>query len=143
MGVGTIEQFREGLAILHDAWADNGRSGRPRAMAMAYFALGAGGRAAAKHDLHHYYGWLGPDVAAGITAGALTDSAAVVDWLGAHAEAGAQEVLLMPCSPELDQVDLLAAALSDRAAGDPVADPADRSRRPTCPDPSVLAPRAG
>jgi alkanesulfonate monooxygenase SsuD/methylene tetrahydromethanopterin reductase-like flavin-dependent oxidoreductase (luciferase family) len=113
MGVGTIEQFRVGLAILRDAWADNGRSGRPRALAMTYFALGGSGRAAADRDLHHYYGWLGPDVAADIAAGALTDPAAVVDWLGVHAEAGAQEALLMPCSPELDQVDLLAAALSD------------------------------
>ena len=121
MGVGTIEQFREGLAILGDAWADSRRSGRPRALAMAYFALGRNGRVVADHDLCHYYGWLGPDIAAYIAAGALTDPNAVVDWLGAHAEAGAQEVLLMPCSPELSQVDLLAEALADQHAIHPVA----------------------
>ena len=112
MGVGTIGQFREGRAILRDAWADHGRSGRPRVSVMAYFALGRNGRALAEHDLGHYYGWLGPDVVSGIARGALTDPTAVVDWLGEHAEAGAQEVLLMPCSPELAQVDLLAEALS-------------------------------
>ncbi len=92
------------------------RSGRPRTLARAYFALGRGGRAAAEHDLHHFYGWLGPDIVAGIAAGALTDPAAVVHWLGAYAEAGADEVLLMPCSSELMQVDLLAEALSELRA---------------------------
>jgi alkanesulfonate monooxygenase SsuD/methylene tetrahydromethanopterin reductase-like flavin-dependent oxidoreductase (luciferase family) len=114
MGVGTVEQFREGLAILQGTWTGHRRSGRPRTLAMAYFALGDGGRAAAEHDLHHYYGWLGPDRTAEIAAGALTDPAAVVRWLGAHAEAGADESLLMPCSSELTQVDLLAEALSGR-----------------------------
>ena len=113
MGVGSVEQFREGLAILRDAWARSRRSGRPRALAMAYFALGSSGRAVADHDLRRYYGWLGPDVAADIAAGALTDPNAIVDWLDAHAQAGAKEVLLMPCSPELGQVDYLAEALSD------------------------------
>jgi alkanesulfonate monooxygenase SsuD/methylene tetrahydromethanopterin reductase-like flavin-dependent oxidoreductase (luciferase family) len=117
LGVGsTVEQFREGVAILRDAWAEHRRDGRPRTLAMAYFALGDGGRAAAEHDLHHYYGWLGPDVAADIAAGALTDPAAVVHWLGVYAEAGADEVLLMPCSSELMQVDLLAEALSELRA---------------------------
>ena len=111
-GVGTLEQFREGLTILRYAWAAHRRSGRPRTLAMAYFALGPGGRAAAERDLHHYYSWLGADVAADIAAGALTDPAAVVHWLGAYAEAGADEVLLMPCSSELTQVDLLAESLS-------------------------------
>jgi alkanesulfonate monooxygenase SsuD/methylene tetrahydromethanopterin reductase-like flavin-dependent oxidoreductase (luciferase family) len=117
LGVGsTVEQFREGVAILRHAWAEHRRDGRPRTLAMAYFALGDGGRATAEHDLHHYYGWLGPDVAADIAAAALTDPAAVVHWLGAYAEAGADEVLLMPCSSELMQVDLLAEALSELRA---------------------------
>jgi alkanesulfonate monooxygenase SsuD/methylene tetrahydromethanopterin reductase-like flavin-dependent oxidoreductase (luciferase family) len=117
LGVGsTVAQFREGRAILGDAWAGHGRSGRPRTLAMAYFALGPGGRAAAEHDLHQFYGWLGPDITADIAAGALTDPAAVVHWLGAYAEAGADEVLLMPCSSELMQVDLLAEALSELRA---------------------------
>lgn len=112
MGVGTVEQFREGLAILRDAWAGHRRSGQPRTLAMGYFALGRGGRAAAERDLNHYYGWLGPDITAGIAAGALTDPAGVIHWLSAYTEAGAQEVLLMPCSPELAEVDLLAEATS-------------------------------
>jgi alkanesulfonate monooxygenase SsuD/methylene tetrahydromethanopterin reductase-like flavin-dependent oxidoreductase (luciferase family) len=112
MGVGTVEQFREGLAILHDSWTGHGRSGTPRTLAMAYFALGPDGPTAAEHDLHHYYGWLDADVTAGIAAGALTDPGAVVHWLGTHAEAGADEALLVPCSCELAQVDLLAEALS-------------------------------
>jgi alkanesulfonate monooxygenase SsuD/methylene tetrahydromethanopterin reductase-like flavin-dependent oxidoreductase (luciferase family) len=112
MGVGTIQQFREGLAILRDAWAGHRRGGQPRTLAMAYFALGPGGRAAVRRDLHHYYGWLGPAVAADIADGALTDPDAVSQWLSAYAEVGAQEVILMPCSPEPAQIDLLAEAVS-------------------------------
>jgi alkanesulfonate monooxygenase SsuD/methylene tetrahydromethanopterin reductase-like flavin-dependent oxidoreductase (luciferase family) len=112
MGVGTLEQFRGGLAILRDAWAGHHRGGQPRTLAMAYFALGRGGRDAAEQDLHHYYGWLGRDTAAEIATGALTDPGAVIRWLCAYADVGAQEVLLMPCSPEPAQVDLLAEAVS-------------------------------
>jgi alkanesulfonate monooxygenase SsuD/methylene tetrahydromethanopterin reductase-like flavin-dependent oxidoreductase (luciferase family) len=112
MGVGTIEQFREGQAILREAWATHRRGGLPRTLTMAYFALGPGGRAAAAHDLQHYYGWLGHETATAIVAGALTDAAAVADWLNAYAEAGANEVLLMPCSSELTQIDHLAEALA-------------------------------
>lgn len=112
MGVGTLEQFRDGLAILGKAWAEHGRAGQPRTLAMAYFALGPGGPDAARRDLHHYYGWLGPATAEGIADGALTDPEALGRWLSAYADAGAQEVLLMPCSPELSQVDLLAEAVS-------------------------------
>ncbi len=112
MGVGTIQQFRDGLTILRDAWAAHRRTGRPRALAMAYFALGPGGQVAVRRDLHHYYGWLGADVAADIADAALTDVDGVGRWLTACAEVGAQEVLLMPCSPELEQVDLLSEAVS-------------------------------
>lgn len=42
----------------------------------------------------------------------VTDPAAVVHRVGAHAEAGADELLLVPCSSEIVQVDLTAETLS-------------------------------
>jgi hypothetical protein len=51
-----------------------------------------------------------------LLAAALTDPAAVVHWLGAYAEAGADEVLLMACITELMQVDLLDEALPELRA---------------------------
>jgi hypothetical protein len=79
---------------------------------MAYFAFGPGGRDAVRRDRHRYYGWLGRAVAVGIADGALPGPDAVSRWPSAYAEVGAQEVLLMPCSPEPAQVDLLAEAVS-------------------------------
>ena len=57
----------------------------------------------------------------GIAASALTEPAAIVDWLAAHADAGADEALLMPCSADLVQVELLADALAGRHASRPAA----------------------
>lgn len=40
MGGGTPDQMRDGREALDAAWAEHGRSGRPRASALTYFALG-------------------------------------------------------------------------------------------------------
>jgi alkanesulfonate monooxygenase SsuD/methylene tetrahydromethanopterin reductase-like flavin-dependent oxidoreductase (luciferase family) len=115
-GVGPVEQFAENAALLHDAWSRHGRAGGPRTLAFAYYALGPGGREAAERDLRHYYAWLGREAVDGIAASALTEPEAIVDWLAAHADAGADEALLMPCSADLAQVELLADALAGRHA---------------------------
>jgi alkanesulfonate monooxygenase SsuD/methylene tetrahydromethanopterin reductase-like flavin-dependent oxidoreductase (luciferase family) len=120
-GVGPVEQFAENAALLREAWSRHGRAGRPRTLAFAYYALGPSAQAAAEHDLRHYYGWLGPEVADGIAASALTEPTAIVDWLAAHADAGADEALLMPCIADLAQIDLLADALAGRRAIEPAA----------------------
>jgi alkanesulfonate monooxygenase SsuD/methylene tetrahydromethanopterin reductase-like flavin-dependent oxidoreductase (luciferase family) len=112
-GVGTVEQFAQGLDVLQSAWGRHGRVGRPRVLTMAYFALGANAREAAERDLLHYYGWLGPELCAQIASLALTDAGSVGEWLAAYAEAGAGEALLVPTSPELEQVDLLADAVAE------------------------------
>jgi alkanesulfonate monooxygenase SsuD/methylene tetrahydromethanopterin reductase-like flavin-dependent oxidoreductase (luciferase family) len=120
-GVGPVEQFAENAALLREAWSRHGRAGRPRTLAFAYYALGPSAQAAAEHDLRHYFGWLGPEVADGIAASALTEPTAIVDWLAAHADAGADEALLMPCIADLAQIDLLADALAGRRAIEPAA----------------------
>jgi alkanesulfonate monooxygenase SsuD/methylene tetrahydromethanopterin reductase-like flavin-dependent oxidoreductase (luciferase family) len=112
-GVGTLEQFAHGVDVLLSAWRRYGRVGRPRVLAMAYFALGPNARGAAEHDLLRYYGWLGPELSAQIAALALTEAGSVGEWLAAYAEAGAGEALLVPTSPELEQVDLLADAVAE------------------------------
>ena len=112
-GVGTADQFAQGLDVLRSAWRRHGRAGRPRVLAMAYFALGANAREAAERDLLHYYGWLGAELCAQIASLALTDARSVGEWLAAYAEAGAGEALLVPTSPELEQVDLLADAVAE------------------------------
>ena len=59
MGGGSPDQFREGLAKLEEAWQAAGRDGKPRTMALSYYALGDGAKAAADGYLNDYYGFLG------------------------------------------------------------------------------------
>ena len=44
MGGGSPDQFREGLAKLEEAWRAAGREGKPRTMALSYYALGDGAK---------------------------------------------------------------------------------------------------
>ena len=62
MGGGSPDQFREGLAKLEEAWQAAGREGKPRTMALSYYALGDGAKAAADGYLNDYYGFLGEHV---------------------------------------------------------------------------------
>jgi alkanesulfonate monooxygenase SsuD/methylene tetrahydromethanopterin reductase-like flavin-dependent oxidoreductase (luciferase family) len=109
MGGGTPDQFPEGSAAVDAAWSAAGREGKPRKLALAYYALGPEAAAAADSYLHDYYGFLG-DIADAIAEGAATDADKVRAYIGAFADAGCDELILCPCAPGLEQVDLLAEA---------------------------------
>ena len=79
-------------------------------MALAYFSLGEGGERDAQSYLGHYYAALGEEMANQIVARAAKDEETVRGYLQAFTEAGCDELLLFPCSPDPEQVDLLAAA---------------------------------
>lgn len=110
MGGGSPDQFRQGAARTRAAWQAAGRSGSPRTMALAYFALGDDAETAAQTYLRDYYAFLG-DVAGQIAGSAATDAAAVRQRVEAFADAGCDELVLVPCKPAPDQVDLLADAI--------------------------------
>jgi alkanesulfonate monooxygenase SsuD/methylene tetrahydromethanopterin reductase-like flavin-dependent oxidoreductase (luciferase family) len=109
MGGGAPDQFKEGRAKAEAAWKDAGRDGSPRTMALAYFALGDGAEQAADSYLHDYYGFLG-EIADMIASGAATDADTVKQYVQGFADAGCDELVLFPCSPDPEQVDLLAEA---------------------------------
>jgi alkanesulfonate monooxygenase SsuD/methylene tetrahydromethanopterin reductase-like flavin-dependent oxidoreductase (luciferase family) len=111
MGGGAPDQFRQGKAKIDAAWAKAGREGSPRTMSLAYFALGDGARQAADGYLHDYYAFLGEEIAGMIAGGAATDADTVKQYVAGFADAGCDELVFIPCSPELAQVDLLADAL--------------------------------
>jgi alkanesulfonate monooxygenase SsuD/methylene tetrahydromethanopterin reductase-like flavin-dependent oxidoreductase (luciferase family) len=111
MGGGAPDQFREGKAKLDAAWQDAGRDGSPRTMALAYYALGDGAREAADAYLHDYYGFLG-EVADMIAGSAATDAETVKQYVAAFTDAGCDELVLFPSSPDPEQVDLLADAIA-------------------------------
>jgi alkanesulfonate monooxygenase SsuD/methylene tetrahydromethanopterin reductase-like flavin-dependent oxidoreductase (luciferase family) len=105
------DQCREGIERVGAAWADAGRDGEPRTMALAYFALGDDAAGEARDYLTHYYAWLGDEVAGAIAAGAAQDPGTVEQYVAAYEDTGCDELILCPCSSDPGQVDLLADAL--------------------------------
>lgn len=110
MGGGTPDMFAESLGKLRDAWADAGRDGRPRSMALFYFALGEDAERVAEESLGDYYGFLG-DYAEQIVQSAAKDEETLRGYLSAFEQAGADEVICFPASTDPDQVELLAQAV--------------------------------
>lgn len=108
-GGGGPDQFREGAAAAHAAWEAEGRSGAPRMLGLGYFSLGPGATDAAQAYLRDYYAFAGP-YAERVAAGALTSPEQVAERLAGMREAGCDELILFPCRPEVEQVDLLADA---------------------------------
>src|SRR5262249_3314578 len=90
------------------AWLDAGRPGGPRLWAQGYFAVGdeatvARGQAA----MRHYYAFTGP-FAEKIVAGLLTTPQALAQFVRGYAEAGCDELVLLPAVADLAQVERLA-----------------------------------
>jgi alkanesulfonate monooxygenase SsuD/methylene tetrahydromethanopterin reductase-like flavin-dependent oxidoreductase (luciferase family) len=108
-GGGGPAMFADAAGRVRAAWAAAGREGAPRLVALGYYALGPEGPGAAHRYLSDYYAFAGPyaDMAA---EAALTDPDAVRRTTAEFAEAGCDELILFPCSPDLEQVDRLADA---------------------------------
>ena len=102
----AVTQALEGLTV---AWTAAGRAGRPRTMALFYFALGQDAEVMASDSLGHYYAFLG-DYAQQVVAGAAKDAATVRQYLAGFEAAGTDDVICFPVSADVSQVDLLAEA---------------------------------
>lgn len=104
-----VEAFRQGAEGVRQAWADHGREGRPRLLALPYFSLGPLARDNADAYLGDFYAIEGP-AAARVASHALVDAGAVRDAIAGYEQAGCDELMLFPCSPDPRQVRLLAKA---------------------------------
>ncbi len=107
-GAGGARGFAKGAAKADDAWQAAGRTGRPRLLALAYYALGPDADAVAADYLRDYYSFAPPH-AERMLADTPTDEDGVRTLIAEHAAAGCDELLLMPCSPAIDQCERLAA----------------------------------
>jgi alkanesulfonate monooxygenase SsuD/methylene tetrahydromethanopterin reductase-like flavin-dependent oxidoreductase (luciferase family) len=101
-----------GIASAQAAWSDAGRPGRPRIAVGRYFSLGPDADAAADEYIHHYYGDQFFDTA---RADVLTTPVHLHRELQRLRDAGCDDVLLYPCSADLDQPRRLAGALDTPA----------------------------
>lgn len=110
IGGTTPDNFVQAAASVDKAWQDAGRPGKPRKVALAYFALGPAARAQADTYLLDYYGWLG-DIATQIAAGAAVSADMARAYAAAFTSAGCDELIFMPTASHPDQVGLLADAV--------------------------------
>jgi alkanesulfonate monooxygenase SsuD/methylene tetrahydromethanopterin reductase-like flavin-dependent oxidoreductase (luciferase family) len=106
-GGGGADMFAGVADRVRRAWTDGGREGAPRLAALGYYALGPDADSLASAYLTDYYAFLG-DYAGQIAAGALTTEAAVREAVTKFADAGCDELILFPSSPDLDQLRRLA-----------------------------------
>ena len=107
-GGGPAKAFARAAEKACAAWADGGRPGMPRLCGQGYFAVG-GEDAIARgvHSLKSYYAFLGP-FSERIVAGLLTTPHALAQYARSYADAGCDELLLVPTVPDLDQLERLA-----------------------------------
>ena len=106
-GGGGLPVFTQGAERVRQAWSEAGREGTPRFASLAYYALGPDATSLAESYLLDYYAFAG-DRARAISAGALTSEGAIKDTVAQFAEAGCHELLLFPCSSNVDQLRRLA-----------------------------------
>jgi alkanesulfonate monooxygenase SsuD/methylene tetrahydromethanopterin reductase-like flavin-dependent oxidoreductase (luciferase family) len=104
------EQFSEGAGKARAAWAEAGRDGQPRTMALAYYSLGDRAEEEARAYLTDYYAWLGEEIAEFLVSGAAKDAETVKQYIATYEAAGCDELILFPSSSDPEQVDLLADA---------------------------------
>jgi alkanesulfonate monooxygenase SsuD/methylene tetrahydromethanopterin reductase-like flavin-dependent oxidoreductase (luciferase family) len=98
------------VGLVNQAWTDAGREGRPRIMALCYFALGDRTSEAVDAYLRRYYAIIGEAGVNAVVEGAVLDPETVQRYREDYAEAGVDELIYFPCSPDPAQVDLLADA---------------------------------
>jgi len=105
-GGGDLQQIDAGFRLAEAAWQRGGKSGRPRLVSLANFGLGRDAAARSTAYLLEYHASLGP-MAHQMATFVLSSPAEIKANIRAFKELGTDELILMPCIPELDQVHML------------------------------------
>jgi alkanesulfonate monooxygenase SsuD/methylene tetrahydromethanopterin reductase-like flavin-dependent oxidoreductase (luciferase family) len=104
------DAFADDKKKLDEAWKEQGREGKPRTVALAYFSLGPNAEENARRSLLSYYAWLGDEAAEGIAGSAAKDADTVKGYISNYEQGGCDELILFPCASDPEQVTLLAEA---------------------------------
>jgi alkanesulfonate monooxygenase SsuD/methylene tetrahydromethanopterin reductase-like flavin-dependent oxidoreductase (luciferase family) len=102
---------RQNYELAEQVWKEAGRPGKPRFVAATYWGLGPQAAERSAEYLRHYYAFLGP-AADQLASSALSTPEAVKETIQAFADVGLDELICLPCVPDLDQVDRLADLIS-------------------------------
>lgn len=111
-GGGPPRAFERAADRMRTAWGEAGRPGRPRLWAQGYFVLGDDDkRERALNYMLDYYSFTGP-FARRIAEGLLTTPQQVTAFARGYAEAGCDELVLLPAISDADQVARLSEAVA-------------------------------
>lgn len=102
-----IQQVVDGVAAIRTAWDRVGRTGSPRVVTMRYFCFGPDADEDAERYLRHYY----LDYAELVKADTPTTPEHLDAELRRLRDAGADDVVLMPCTGDVAQVAMAADVL--------------------------------
>jgi alkanesulfonate monooxygenase SsuD/methylene tetrahydromethanopterin reductase-like flavin-dependent oxidoreductase (luciferase family) len=102
-----IEQLTAGVDSIRSAWDRIGRAGRPRVVTVRYFCFGPRADEHAEHYLRHYY----LDYADLVKADTPTTPEHLDAELRRLRDAGADDVVLMPCTDDVAQISMAADVL--------------------------------
>ncbi|AUG78915.1 Putative F420-dependent reductase [Kitasatospora sp. MMS16-BH015] len=108
-GGNSVTAYAEQVRQARQTWVDAGRTDRPRMVAILYTHLGPDAARVAGDYLRAYYSFIGPK-AERTAAGVLVEPERIREAVQAYAEAGCDELILLPCTADLKQVGLLADA---------------------------------
>jgi alkanesulfonate monooxygenase SsuD/methylene tetrahydromethanopterin reductase-like flavin-dependent oxidoreductase (luciferase family) len=106
-GLGAWHTTAALAADVRAAWAAAGRSGTPRLVAMVYTAAGPRARDEAVRHMCSYYGFLGARRAEELASHVITGAGRLAETRDQIAEAGFDEVLLLPTSADPIQLEAL------------------------------------
>lgn len=109
-GASGVTDFRAFVPKVRQAWQDAGRAGTPRLLGTANFSLGPDAERHMRGRILHYYAFAGSYAQRSLAAGLITPEQ-VAREVAAYADAGCDELVLLPNGGGLEQVDLLADAI--------------------------------
>ena len=93
--------------IAEDSWKAAGRSGSPRLVAVASYALGPDAADKVGGYIRHYYAFLGA-TAEQMAQRAISSTEAVKGMISDMSGIGMDELVFLPSTAEIDQLDRLA-----------------------------------
>lgn len=105
-GGGGVEMFKHGVAAFRAAWAAAGRTEEPKIVSLTYYALGSRAPELADRYLSDYYGFA-PPYAQLVLRGAAVGEEKLRSTVDTLRELGCSEVILAPCTDDLDQLKAL------------------------------------
>jgi len=106
-GGGGPERAAAFFKMAQEVWEAAGKSGKPRLVGCMYYGLGPNAPERIGAYIGNYYSFLGP-MADQMAKTIPASPEAIKGAIQAFANIGADEVILWPCVPNLDQVDRLA-----------------------------------